>query len=473
MTTQPCTDRTDNSPRKTMLWGLSARLLVLTILFVLLAEILIFVPSIARFRRDWLQDKANQAYLIALAARTAPDGMLVPEIETEVLVRLQALALKVELPATSHIPALTMEMRLSPPTPETAADYDLYQNRIIPMIVDALAVLTHFENRPIQLMAMPTGSNAMVTLVLHEQPLAIAARAYAIRILELSLVISIIAGTLVFLSLNRMLVRPIRHITSSMIAFRTNPEADLHLEHPGHDRDEIGRAAQELAYMQQSLRDALHQKTRLAMLGTALTKINHDLRNILSSAALLSERLASSQDLDVQKIAPRLEASITRAVTLCEDTLAYARDGRIPIRPEPCDLIELMRDVGTELQDDFRDQGDISWVINGPSSLYLQIDPEQCRRVIRNLGQNALQAGAQTIIVTIDAERQQVMISDNGPGLAPRAREFLFVPFAGSTRIGGTGLGLALARDIMRAHGGDLQLLQSDATGTVFRLLFS
>ena len=450
--------------------GLSAQLLVLTVFFILLAEVFIFVPSIARFRRDWLQDKIDQAYLIALAARAAPDGMLTPEIELQVLDRLNAVSVRVDLMAMDNVTPMTIRMDRAAPKP--SIEFDLYNDDVVTLMIDALRVLVARQDRLMVLKAHPGHSTSMVTLVTAEQPLAMAARDYGVRILALSLVISLIAGGMVFLSLNGLLVRPIRRITASMTAFRHHPESDQSLLIPSGRGDEMGRAEQELLVMQHGLRDALHQKTRLAMLGTGLAKINHDLRNILSSAALLSERLATSQDAQVVAIAPRLETAIDRAITLCEDTLAYARDGRIPIRLKSVDLVALLIETGHELVDEYRPRQACDWQVTGADSWRLAIDDEQSRRVIRNLGHNAFQAGATAVTIRVEPDQFLIHFADNGPGLPPRAREFLFVPFAASARAGGTGLGLALARDIMRAHDGDLSLVTSDATGTVFHLRF-
>ena len=105
--------------------------------------------------------------------------------------------------------------------------------------------------------------------------------------------------------------------------------------------------------------------------------------------------------------------------------------------------------------------------------LEVAADREQLHRVLSNLGRNAVQAGASRIEIAARKERGQIVIdmSDNGPGLSPRAREHLFEPFAGSSRPGGTGLGLAIARELMRAHGGDIRLERSTSEGTCFRLV--
>jgi signal transduction histidine kinase len=93
--------------------------------------------------------------------------------------------------------------------------------------------------------------------------------------------------------------------------------------------------------------------------------------------------------------------------------------------------------------------------------------------VLHNMARNAVEAGAKDVwIRSREAEGETVIdIADDGPGLAPKARENLFRPFAGSTRQDGTGLGLAIAREVMRAHGGDIQLRESTGLGTAFALI--
>jgi len=92
--------------------------------------------------------------------------------------------------------------------------------------------------------------------------------------------------------------------------------------------------------------------------------------------------------------------------------------------------------------------------------------------VLLNLARNSVEAGAHRLRVTATREDDAIAIevADDGPGLAPRARENLFRPFAASGRPGGSGLGLAIARELMRLHGGDLVLVASTGTGTIFRI---
>ena len=157
---------------------------------------------------------------------------------------------------------------------------------------------------------------------------------YSWRILNLSVVISVITATLMFVALRWMMVRPLENLTRSLIAFRRAPEdRSSDLTDLGR-RDEIGVAQREMAAMKEGLRAALRQRTRLATLGTAVNKISHDLRNMLATATLISDRLVESQDPEVRRIAPTLVRAIDRAATLCSTTLNFTRETP-PLRLEP------------------------------------------------------------------------------------------------------------------------------------------
>src|SRR5882757_67317 len=169
---------------------------------------------------------------------------------------------------------------------------------------------------------------------------------FGIRILELSIIISLVAAALVFLSLQWLLVRPMRRITASMTAFRADPENASRDIVPSRRTDEIGVAQRELAEMQETVRQALRQRARLAALGTAVTKINHDLRGILSTALLVSDGLAESAAPEVRRVAPTLLAAIDRAVALCTRTLDFTRETPPPLIRERFAFAALVDDVG-------------------------------------------------------------------------------------------------------------------------------
>jgi signal transduction histidine kinase len=324
---------------------------------------------------------------------------------------------------------------------------------------------------------------ASVEVVIDEGPLCQAMFAFGERILALSLAISLMTAALVYVALHLLLVRPMRRITGTMTRFREDPEDQASQITPSDRADEIGVAERELASMQQRLAAALHQKTRLAALGIAVTKVNHDLKNILSSARLVSDRLADSEDPDVRRTAPTLLKTIDRAVHLCQQTLNFTQEGPPQLELSRFDLSELVADIAREQAatggaagdgDSDADADGVEGPVDNrlPEGLQVEADRDQLYRVFANLIRNAVEAGAATVTVSAEIGDGQlaIAVTDDGPGLPPRARENIFQPFSGTVKQGGTGLGLAIARDLVRAHGGDIQLQRSDAEGTRFRI---
>ena len=142
--------------------------------------------------------------------------------------------------------------------------------------------------------------------------------------------------------------------------------------------------------MQRDLVSMLHQKSRLAALGLAVSKINHDLRNLLASSQLLSDQLASVPDPRVQRFAPKLMRSLERAIAFCQSTLSYGRaqeaapDRRmIPIEP----VVAEVRETAGLASD-----ASITWITAIERGLTVDADPDQLFRVLLNLVRNAAQA---------------------------------------------------------------------------------
>ena len=221
--------------------------------------------------------------------------------------------------------------------------------------------------------------------------------------------------------------------------------------------------------LQETVRQALGQRARLAALGTAVTKINHDLRNILSTARLVTDGLTASAAPEVRRIVPRLLDAIDRAVALCTRTLDFSREGAAPLAPSRFRLAPLIDEIGPGLA-----LSDAGFAIEStiPAEFVVRADRDQLYRVFSNLARNAFEAGARWLRFSAARENGTIAIeiADDGPGLPPRAQENLFRPFFGSARPGGSGLGLAIARELTRAHGGALTLVARTGTGTVFRL---
>ena len=206
----------------------------------------------------------------------------------------------------------------------------------------------------------------------------------------MSLLISGITAALVYLALHYMFVRPMRRITDNMMAFRADPEnADRIIAAVG-TRDEIGVAERELATMQTELASMLHQKNRLAALGLAVSKINHDLRNLLASAQLFSDRLAKLPDPTVQRFAPKLMQALERAIAFCQSTLSYGRLQEPPPERTPILLEPLVEEVHETLN--LGPDAPIRWISAVERGLIVEADYDQLFRILLNLARNAVQA---------------------------------------------------------------------------------
>ena len=472
--------------------SLSARLLVLTVSFVMLAEIFVFAPSVARFRIDWLKAHLDSGYLAALALEATPDQMIPDDLQKQLLSNagIEAVILRLEgrklLLQRDDMPA------------KVDKNVDLTDFSIPMAVMEGLSTLSQTDDRMLRVVGMPSmAPDFEIEILVHEKSLTDAMRNFGWRVFGLSLMISFFTAGLVYFALNRLMVRPMRSLTRDMIRFRENPQDKSSLIAPGVRDDEIGVARQELAIMQQDIQAMLNQRRRLAALGTAATKISHDLRNALATSMLMTEQLAKSQDDEVRAVVPRLLSSMERAVYISEQTLSFARETPPPRDLAKFTLIELIEEIrdqvllqkvnalsdGPLTDNDPQDAPCTAKIeIDLPDDVMLEADYDMLFRAFSNLIRNPLEAGADMVMVTVnkqlsdhhadesDVKRSfiDVLIRDNGPGLPEKAIKNLFVPFAGSGRKGGTGLGLAIARELISTHHGDLRLVATGPDGAVF-----
>jgi signal transduction histidine kinase len=251
-------------------------------------------------------------------------------------------------------------------------------------------------------------------------------------------------------------------IARNMLRFSQNPEDASRIIVPTPRRDEIGTAERELAHMQGELTQTLQQKSRLAALGLAVSKINHDLRNMLANAQLISDRLSSLPDPAVQRFAPKLIASLGRAINLADSTLKFGRAEEAPPRRELMPLRPLVEEVGDGLG--LPREGSIDWTIAMDATLRVDADRDQLFRVLSNLTRNALQAieqqdnmgGHIRVVALRDGKRVTIEVSDNGPGVPEKARTHLFQAFR--ARHGAARASPAVAQELVNAHGGTIRL---------------
>lgn len=450
-------------------FGLSAKLLLLTVAFIMLAEVLVFVPSVSNFRHSWLEERLAAAQIAALAVEGAQGNRLPEELQQELLRSAQVHAVALKRDDTRR---LILQWQLPAPI---AAHYDLRNAGWLELMVDALEVYFTPSNRFIRVVGQPGfGAGQFIEIVMNEAPLHAAMLRFGLNILGLSIVISVITAAFIYYALDWLLVRPITGLTRDMERFSRSPDNPQAIIRPSERRDEIGTAERQLASMQRQIAEMLQQKSRLAALGLAVSKVNHDLRNMLSTAQLISDRLGTVNDPTVQRLAPKLIASIDRGIRLCTETLNFGRAEEAPPVRERVRLQPIVEEVADSLG--LQDRTSLRWRVEMEPGLEIDADPDHLHRVLSNLlrnaveavetlpggGEVALRAGRQGAVVVID-------LSDTGPGLPPRARAHLFEPFQGTTRKGGVGLGLAIAAELVGAHGGRIELVPS-RLGAHFRI---
>ena len=467
-------------------FGLSGKLLLLTILFVMLAEVLIYVPSIANFRLTFLADRVAVARTVSIVLNANQDEPANPNDPDKDKFKLSE---KVIRDILDNLGAKTVAIKMGNQRKLLAVndmphaihhDIDLRDTSAMRAVWDALQTLFFCSDNDVMRVVGvgPPGAD-FIEILIDEGPLRRAMVRFSRNILLLSLVISAITAALVYLALLYLFVRPMNRLTADMVAFREAPENPARIVKPSDRQDEIGIAQRELGAMQRDLASMLQQKSHLAALGLAVSKINHDLRNMLASAQLFSDRLVSVPDPNVQRFAPKLMRSLERAIAFCQSTLSYGQVQEPAPDRRPIVLETLVEEVRETLG--LAPDSDVRWVAAIERGLRVDADPDQLFRVILNLARNSLQAlearapndpGRDQLRVTGQREGAVVVIevSDTGPGVTEKARAHLFEAFQGSTRPGGSGLGLAIAAELVRAHGGEVRLVDG-TIGATFRII--
>jgi signal transduction histidine kinase len=453
--------------------GLSGKLLLLTIPLVMIAGMLIYVPAIANFRMNRLNDRLAAANTAALVLDAAPSGMVPDSLTRQILTSIGARAVAIKMGQQRRLLA-------SADLPEAIDhDIDMRTMTVWDAITGAFQMMAESGDRTIRVVGPTPGSAQFIEVVIDEKPLRQAMYRFSRNLLVVSLLIAVLTAALVYFALHYLFVRPMRRLTASMVNFHENPESAARIIVPSQRGDEIGVAERELSAMQRDLVSMLHQKSRLAALGLAVSKINHDLRNLLASSQLLSDQLASVPDPRVQRFAPKLMRSLERAIAFCQSTLSYGRaqeaaPDRRMIGIEP--VVAEVRETAGLASD-----ASITWISAIERGLSVDADPDQLFRVLLNLVRNAAQAlesnpknDPASMQIRVTGRREGAVaileVSDTGPGVPQKARENLFKAFQTSGRQGGSGLGLAIAAELVRAHGGDISLVEG-TIGATFRIV--
>ena len=451
--------------------GLSSKLIATIIGVILLVEIVVYLPSLASFRSTWLEDRLRVGVVAARVLDAVPDVMALPqELTDRLLNSAGANAIVYRREGQSQMIELA-----NPVMPDEVVTADLRLRDLPSQVLGALDTLFASPGRTLRVVGTGDMEESLVELLMPEAPLRRDMLDYSRSIALVSLGIAAVTAFVLYVLVSRLFIDPVLRMTGNMLAFRKAPENAALILDPTTRRDEIGILERELAEMESDLFSMLRQRRHLADLGLAAAKINHDLRNTLTSAQLLSDQVATLDDPKVQRLAPRLVNTLDRAIGFAQSVLDYGRETSAVPRFASVSLKGLVDDAAFEAKASgnpliaFRNDVD--------EALVVDVDAGQMGRVLVNLIKNAreaLESGGPElsepgVVVSAarHADRTVISVIDNGPGLPERARKNLFVAFEGSVRSGGTGLGLAIAREIVEAHGGTLALVEADR-GTRF-----
>jgi signal transduction histidine kinase len=447
--------------------GVAGHLLLLTIGFVLLAMALFSASRLTAYRENWLRDRLMVAHSAMMLFGETGKELVPPELADKILDTVGAKSIVVALPDGRRLVAAPVGQ-----TAPIAETVEIAEPASSTPLVSHSTFRTMFAQPGslARVIGKSQGDGATIDVTLDETPLIEALWRISRNFLVLSLIISAVVTCVLWLALWSMVIRPVRRLTSSIIAFGERPQESARVIAPSGRNDEIGRAEAALATMQSSLAHELRQRKRLAELGMAVARINHDLRNMLSAAQLISDRLSAIPDPLAQRLAPRLVATLDRAIQFCQSTLTYGGGHEQAPTPRRFDLRELVR-LLVETAEAER-AGAVVYAIDIPPKFELLADPDHVQRVIENLCRNAAQVlvtrGAQNgrpTAIRLAAIRTDnvalIEISDTGPGFAPEQTAHIFEPFHLTTREGGTGLGLAIAADLVARNGGSISLAEA------------
>ena len=215
---------------------------------------------------------------------------------------------------------------------------------------------------------------------------------------------------------------------------------------------EVRQAATAFNRMQERIRRFLQQRTEM------LAGVSHDLRTPLTRLRLALAMMPPGEELR-QDVAD-MSADVEEMERLIGGYLSFARGEGVE-QARPTDLGAMLEDVAAGAR-----RAGARVTVEAPSDLMLHLRPDAARRALTNLVDNARRHSRRIALsaVSVGERSVQVLIDDDGPGIPPDQREAAFRPFASGTA-GGTGLGLTIARDIVRAHGGEIELEDSPLGG--------
>ncbi|HTH53749.1 MAG TPA: ATP-binding protein [Edaphobacter sp.] len=301
------------------------------------------------------------------------------------------------------------------------------------------------------------------------------------RLVFLSGLLAMIAGSLLMLLLARMVTRPLELLATGVRAFGAgNPRYSL----PQDGTQEVRYLSRVFAQMRDEIQKknhALLEAERLATIGRMASSVSHDLRHYLAAVYANAEFLASPMLPPHERLElfEEIRLAVNGTTDMLDTLLIFGRTGaglqRVPLTMDS--LVERAANLVRTHPDT---ESVVLRIEKSSTDTTAALDAKQIERAVYNLMLNACQSARQSstpreVVVTVhgDETTVSVTITDTGPGVAEEIRKSLFDPFVSQGKQKGTGLGLTLACSVAREHGGDVKLVSSQPGRTVFRLIVS
>lgn len=451
------------------------RLLLLMVMSVLITQVLAFIPAIGIMQNRWLENQIKSAITLSYIVLDDKKFVLDNDLQNSILSATDSLVLSLTRNDGSVV---TIQKNGQDIHVDRMIDLKKYNETAA--AIDALAKLFVNKSSVIRLQTPIADSHQIFSMTFDDLRLRKAIFSFALQFFMISLIIAIVVTTIIYLIVYELLVRPSRNLYIQMLNFVAEPDNPNRIIIPGSRRDEMGMAQQRIAAIESELQKNHARQKHLANLGLAVSKINHDMRNILSSAQLISDHLAEVNDPLSKRLTPKLIHTIDRAIGYTQSVMAYGRTQEQKPHLQLLSLHVMLNDIKDNLavfgQEFVHIDNDVS------ENFEILADEEQLTRVLTNLLRNAVQAMTipgelekdqpRNITITASYEKNAAIIDviDTGPGLPAKAKEHLFAPFYGSASFEGTGLGLAICFELIRGHGGGIELVEGGSHGAHFRI---
>lgn len=301
------------------------------------------------------------------------------------------------------------------------------------------------------------------------------------RMVFLSGLLAMAAGSLLMLLLARMVTRPLELLAAGVRAFgEGNPQYSL----PQGGTQEVRYLSRVFAQMRDEIQKTSHallEAERLATIGRIASSVSHDLRHYLAAVYANAEFLASPllPSNERAELFEEIRLAVNGTTDMLDTLLIFGRTGA-GLQRVPLTMNSLVDRAVTLVRTHPDTEGVVLRTEKSSEDTTAALDAKQIERALYNLLLNACQSarqnvGPREVVASVHGDETivSVTITDTGPGVAEGIRESLFEAFVSQGKQKGTGLGLTLACSVAREHGGDVKLISSQPGRTVFRLTVS